>query len=550
MDKPWLAHYQEGVPETINPDLHSSLVDLIQSSCHAYPDRIAFENFSHPLSYQSFDEQSQQLASYLQQQGLKKGDRVAIMMPNLLQYPLAIFAILRAGGVVVNTNPLYTSDELIYQLKDADISMLVMLSHFSETVAAALPHLSVKRIIITDLGDSLSCVKRFAVNTVARYIKKLVPKTALPNAIRWRDALAEGRKYTFHAVPLSHEDMAFLQYTGGTTGITKAAVLSHGNMVSNVLQAYTWVSPLNICPYDVVVTALPLYHIFALTANCLTFIKAGAKNVLITNPRDIKSVIRNIKRIGFTAFTGVNTLFNAMLNHPGFKKIDFSQVKLTLSGGMSLQKSVSQRWLEESNTPILEAYGLTETSPAVTINPMYLRQYNGSIGLPLPSTIVSIRNEEGHPLPLGEAGELCIQGPQVMRAYWQRPEETANVFTKDGFLKTGDIARMDANGFVYLVDRKKDLIIVSGFNVYPNEVEQVIGQHPDVLEVGVIGVHDNTGNERVKAFVVKRNESLTEEELIAFCRQHLTPYKVPKFIEFRTSLPKTNVGKILRRALK
>lgn len=550
MEKPWLAHYQEGVPETINPDLHHSLVDLFQTSCNQFSKRTAFENFSHALSYEALDIQSRVLASYLQQQGLKKGDRVAVMMPNLLQYPIAIFAILRAGGVVVNTNPLYTADELIYQLKDAQVSMLIVLNHFNEPVLKALPHLSLKCIINTGLGDSLPFFKRLVINSIARYIKKLVPSVSLPASVSWQDAIKQGQKTPFHPVGLTHQDIAFLQYTGGTTGITKGAVLTHRNMVANVLQAYAWVSPLGLGPEDIVVTALPLYHIFALTANCLTFLKAGAKNILITNPRDIKGLIRTIKHSHFTAFTGVNTLFNALLNHPDFEKIDFSHLKLTLSGGMALQKSVATRWHEKSHTRILEAYGLTETSPAVTINPMYLTDYNGSIGLPLPSTLVSIRDDQEQALPLGEAGELCIKGPQVMSGYWHRPEETALVFTKDGFLKTGDMAKIDPQGFVYLVDRKKDLIIVSGFNVYPNEVEQVIGQHPDVLEVGVVGMPDETSSERVKAFVVKNNPALTAEELILFCRKHLTPYKIPKFIEFRDSLPKTNVGKILRRALK
>jgi long-chain acyl-CoA synthetase len=549
VEKPWLASYQQGIPATIDLSRFTSLVDLLQTSCQHFKERTAYENMGHAITYGELLKQSQRFASFLQQNGFKKGDRVAIMMPNLIQYPVALFGVLQAGGIIVNTNPLYTADELIYQLKDAGADYLVVLDHFTSVVREALPQLTLKQVIVTQIGDILPPFKRWIVNLLAKYTQNLPKACSLPNSVTWQEVMKLGRCQEFISIPVELNDIAFLQYTGGTTGIAKAAMLTHQNMVANVLQAYNWIKPLDINKTDVVITALPLYHIFALTANCLTFLMVGAKNILITNPRDVKRLINIIKNKQFTAFTGVNTLFNALLNHPDFGKIDFSHVKLTLSGGMALQKTVSERWHQLTHTRILEAYGLTETSPAVTINPMYMEGFNGSIGLPLPSTLVSIQDDEGHCLPPNHIGELCVKGPQVMLGYWHRPEETQHVFTADGFLKTGDIGKMDEQGFIYLLDRKKDLIIVSGFNVYPNEIEQLIGQHPDVLEVGVAGVHDENGNERVKAFVVKRREELTEAELISFCRKHLTAYKVPKIVEFRSQLPKTNVGKILRRAL-
>lgn len=551
MDKIWIKHYQEGVPHIINIDEYSSIIDLFEQSCAKYAENCAYENLGNQLSFKELDEKSREFASYLQQLGLKKGDRVALMMPNLMQYPIALFGILRAGCIVVNTNPLYTPDELTHQINDSGAKVILVLANFATTVEKALPNLkSIEKVIITEIGDCFPLVKRVIVNAVVKYIKKMVPDYQLPNSISFNDALAQGKKGPFQHYKLNHEDIAFLQYTGGTTGVAKGAILTHGNMVANVLQASAWLSPLNLGPSDIIITALPLYHIFSLTANCLTFIRSGAKNILITNPRDIPHFISEIKKSGFTAITGVNTLFNAMMNNPKFTEIDFSRVKLALSGGMALQKAVALRWKELSKTRILEAYGLTETSPAVTINPLYLNDYNGSIGLPVPSTDISIRNDEGKELGFNEEGELCVKGPQVMKGYWQRPDETALVFTEDGFLKTGDIAKIDENGFIYLVDRKKDMIVVSGFNVYPNEVEQVIGMHPGVLEVGVVGVTDEESGERVKAFIVKRDPSLTAEQIIAYCREHLTAYKIPKIIEFADELPKTNVGKILRRALK
>lgn len=551
MDKRWFEQYQNGVPHEIDPSQYLSLVSLFKESCSKYSKRVAYSNLGSDMTYERLDELSRDFAAYLQQLGLEKGARIAIMMPNILQYPVAIFGILRAGFVVVNTNPLYTSDEVIHQMNDSGAQAIIVLANFAKTLEKALPSIpALKHVITTQIGDLFPPIKRIIVNFVVKHVKKLVPAYKIPHAVSFNYTLLEGKQATLHHVELNHDDIAFLQYTGGTTGVAKGAILTHGNLVANVLQAYSWISPLGITEQDIIVTALPLYHIFSLTANCLTFLKAGAKNILITNPRDFSNFIDQIKHSGFTAFTGVNTLYNSLLNHPKFKEIDFSKLKLALSGGMALQKSVSLRWAEMTKTRVLEAYGLTETSPAATINPMYLEGYNGSIGLPLPSTDISIRDDQGKEVPIGSSGELCIKGPQVMPGYWKRPDETALVFTKDGFLKTGDIARMDEEGFIYLVDRKKDMIVVSGFNVYPNEVEQVIGMHPGVLEIGVVGVMDEESGERVKACIVKKDPALTAEQIIAHCREHLTAYKVPKIVEFFDELPKTNVGKILRRELK
>lgn len=551
MEKVWLKYYQKGVPHEINVNEHASIVSLFEESCRKYSKQVAYTNLGSNLTFEELDKKSRQFAIYLQQLGLKKGARVALMMPNLLQYPVALFGTLRAGYVAVNTNPLYTADEVIHQMNDAGAEVLIVLANFAKTVEKALPQTrTIKHVVVTQVGDLFPTAKRLIVNAVVKYIKKLVPAYKLTEAISFNQALHLGTKSTFKPIEVDHHDIAFLQYTGGTTGVAKGAILTHGNMVANILQASAWINPLGISNQDIIVTAIPLYHIFSLTANCLVFLKAGAKNILITNPRDMPHFIAEIKNSGFTAITGVNTLFNALLNNPKFNEINFSKLKLALSGGMALQKSVSLKWREMTHTRVLEAYGLTETSPAVTINPMYLEEYNGSIGLPLPSTDISIRNELGVEVPLGESGELCVKGPQVMAGYWQRPDETALVFTSDGFLKTGDIAQVDENGYVYLVDRKKDMIVVSGFNVYPNEVEQIIGMLPGVLEVGVVGVVDAESGERVKACVVKRDPELTAAQVIAHCREHLTGYKIPKIVEFYSELPKTNVGKILRRALK
>ena len=551
MHKLWLSHYQQGVPHEINLNDYASLVDLFETSCLKYNQKVAYSNMGSPLSFSRLDALSRDFAGYLQQLGLKKGDRVAIMLPNVLQYPIALFGILRAGCVVVNTNPLYTSDELTYQMNDSGAKAIIALANFASTLEQSLPHTpALTHVVITELGDVFSPLKRMIVNAVVKRIKRMVPKYTIQHATSFRQALNEGSRQSMMQADLTHSDMAFLQYTGGTTGISKGAILTHGNLVANVLQASAWISPLMLGGDDIIVTALPLYHIFSLTANCLTFLTFGAENILITNPRDMVRFINDIKHRQVTAITGVNTLFNALLNHKTFHDIDFSKLKLSLSGGMALQKRVSLAWQERTQSPIIEAYGLTETSPAATINPMYLKDYNGSIGLPLPSTDISIRDDQGHELALGTAGELCIKGPQVMPGYWHRQDETGSVFWLDGFLRTGDIASVDENGFVYLVDRKKDMIIISGFNVYPTEVEQVIGLMPGVLEVGVVGVQQGDDNEKVKACIVKRDPSLTEEQVISHCRKHLTAYKVPKLISFYNDLPKTNVGKILRRALK
>ncbi|WP_133140383.1 AMP-binding protein [Legionella genomosp. 1] len=550
MEKVWLKNYQKGVPAEIDINEYRSLAQLFDEACNKHADKIAYENLGHGITYEELNRKCNEFTVYLQQLGLKKGARVAIMMPNVLQYPVALFGALRGGYMVVNTNPLYTADELIHQMNDSGAEVIVVLANFAKTVEKALPHTMLKHIVVTQIGDLLPFVKRIIVNAVVKYIKKMVPAYHLPQAISFNEALSQGSGKPVQPVDLNHDDIAFLQYTGGTTGVAKGAMLTHGNMVANVLQAYTWISPMDVGEQDIIVTALPLYHIFSLTANCLTFLKAGAKNVLITNPRDIPHFIKEIKNIQFTAITGVNTLFNAMMHNPAFHEIDFSKSKLALSGGMSLQKAVALKWVELTKSRILEAYGLTETCPAVTINPMYMEDYNGSIGLPISSTEVSIRNDDGVELGFNQTGELCVRGPQVMAGYWQRPDETALVMTEDGFLRTGDMAQIDQNGFVYLIDRKKDMIVVSGFNVYPNEVEQVIGMMPGVHEVGVIGVQHEESGERVKAIIVKRDPALTAEQVIEHCREHLTGYKIPKIVEFVDELPKTNVGKILRRALK
>lgn len=551
MEKIWLNQYQKGVPAEINPDQYHSLVELFIESCEKYDQNPAFENMHTNISYRELLNQSQKLAVFLQQSGLKKGDRIAIMMPNSLQYPVALFGILLAGCVVVNTNPLYTSEELIFQLNDSNSQAIIVLANFANTLEKALPYTpQLKHIIITELGDLFPFFKRIFVNNFVKYIKKMVPSYHIPQAISLNYALKIGGINEYKPVKLDHDDIAFFQYTGGTTGIAKAAMLSHGNMIANIIQVSAWIASLDIKEQDIIITALPLYHIFSLTANCLTFINSGAKNILITNPREISHFIKEIKNVQFTAITGVNTLFNTLLHHPKFSSIDFSKVKLALAGGMPLQKNVSIEWHEKTNTRILEAYGLTETSPAVAINPMYLEEYNGSIGLPIPSTDVSIRDGNGIELPLGEIGELCVKGPQVMRSYWRQESETELVFWPDGYLRTGDNAKMDDKGYIYLIDRRKDMILVSGFNVYPNEVEQVISSIPGVLEVGVIGVQNGESGEKVKACIVKNDPNLTAEDIIDYTRKHLTAYKIPKLIEFYDELPKSNVGKILRRELR
>ena len=550
MEKLWLKHYQEGVPAELSLDDPISLVAMFESACETFHDRTAYLNQGHSLSFRELEKLTRILAAYLQSLSLSPGARIAIMLPNCLQYPIALFAILRAGYIVVNTNPLYTSHEVAHQLKDSGAEAVIIFTPVAHVLQAALPSLpQLKHIILTNLGDCFSFFRRHIVNAVVKHVKKMIPDYDLPQAVTFREALSSGQSLVFHPHPLSQADIAFIQYTGGTTGISKGAILTHRNVLANVAQASAWMKPLSIGPEDIIITALPLYHIFSLTANCLTFLKAGAKNILITNPRDMNGFIRTMKQSRFTVITGVNTLFNALIHHKSFAIVDFTHLKLALAGGMALQQRVAEQWMEITKAPILEAYGLTETSPAVTINPLNLRLFNHSIGLPLPSTMVSIRDDEENELPLMTAGELCVKGPQVTPGYWQNPAETAHIFCKDGFLRTGDIAQIDKQGFIYLVDRKKEMILISGFNVYPNEIEKIISQMPGVLEVGVVGVKDEYGDEKVKACVVKRDQTLTASQIKSYCRQHLTAYKVPKLIEFHDSLPKTAIGKILKRSL-
>jgi long-chain acyl-CoA synthetase len=552
MDKPWLKSYPPGISPEIDPSQYNSVAELFEESLEKYADLPAFSNLGKTLSYADMDRLTRDLAAYLQSlPGMEKGDRVAIMMPNILQDPIAIFAVLRAGFTVVNTNPLYTPRELRHQLKDSGAKVILVVENFCHTLAEVIADTDVRHVVTTQLGDLLGFPKSLLVNLVVKRIRKMVPPFSLPGAVSFRKALKIGSSLPFARPQLTHDDLAFLQYTGGTTGLAKGAMLTNRNMVANMLQASEWIKTRMEERKEVIITALPLYHIFSLTANCLVFMKEGALNYLITNPRDLPGFVRELGKVKFTAVTGVNTLFNGLLNTPGFADLDFSHLKLTLGGGMAVQQAVAERWRRVTGAPLIEAYGLTETSPAVCINPMDLPDWNGSIGLPVPSTEVSIRSEDGEFLPIGEVGELCVRGPQVMKGYWNLPEETAFVLDEKGWLKTGDVARMDENGFVYIVDRKKDMILVSGFNVFPNEVESVIVEIPGVLEVGVIGVPDPEGSgEIVKAVIVRNDNSLTEEEVIAHCRKELTGYKVPKIIEFRDELPKTNVGKILRRELR
>jgi len=551
VEKIWLKSYQQGVPAEIELNEFQSLGELFEKSVAQYRDRVAYVNMGVELKYGELDKLTRDFAAYLQSVlGLPRGARVALMMPNVLQYPICIFGALRAGYVVVNVNPLYTARELEHQLKDSGAEAIVILENFAVTLEQVVARTPIKHIVTARLGDMLGFPKGAIVNFVVKYVKKMVPAWTLPRAVGFRDALAKGAAADLKSVTVVQDDLAFLQYTGGTTGVSKGAMLLHRNILANLAQAYAWIRPALGKEQHMVVTALPLYHIFALTANCFTFFKVGASNLLITNPRDIPGFVADLGKHPFTVITGVNTLFNAMLNNDAFCALDFSKLKVTLGGGMAVQKAVAEKWKRVTGKPLIEAYGLTETSPAATINPLDISEYNGSIGLPVSSTEVEIRDDAGAKVALGERGELCVRGPQVMSGYYNRPEETAKVIMADGFLLTGDIAVMDENGFVRIVDRKKDMILVSGFNVYPNEVEDVVAQHPGVLEVAAVGVPNEKSGEAVKVFVVKKDPALTREALIAFCREHLTGYKVPGQIEFRDDLPKTNVGKILRRELR
>ncbi len=551
MDKVWLDSYPDGVPAEIDVDEFASVGALFERSVAAFGAKAAYVNMGKAISYAELDRLTRDFAAYCQKVlGLPRGARVALMMPNLLQYPIAMFGALRAGYVVVNCNPLYTARELEHQLKDSGAEAIVIVENFAHVLEQVIGRTSVKHVIMTGLGDMLDFPKRALVNLVVRHVKKMVPAWSIGHAVPFRTALAQGAQQRFEPVAVGHDDIAFLQYTGGTTGVSKGAMLTHRNIIANLQQAHAWIAPAVKAGEELIVTALPLYHIFALTANCLIFLKIGATNLLITNPRDIPGFVKELGKVRFSVITGVNTLFNALLNNPDFAKLDFSSLKVTLGGGMAVQQAVAEKWQQVTGVPLIEAYGLTETSPAATINPLDLKEYNGSIGLPICSTEVAIRDPEGRDLPLGQAGELCVRGPQVMKGYWNRPEETAQVMMRDGFLRTGDIAVMDEKGFVRIVDRQKDMILVSGFNVYPNEVEAVVAMHPGVLEVAAVGVSDERSGEAVKIFVVRKDPALTAEALIAHCRENLTGYKVPHRVEFRSELPKTNVGKILRRALR
>ncbi len=549
-DKVWLSEYPAGVPAEIDLDEFASIVDVIDRSCKDFADKVAYVNFGKELRYAEVDRLSTAFGAYLQSLGLQAGDRIAIMMPNVLQYPIAVFGALRAGLVVVNTNPLYTARELKHQLKDSGARAILIMENFANVLEAVIDDTDVAHVIVTSLGEMIGFPKGAIMNFVVRRIKKMVPPYLLPQAVSFRQALAMGAGKSLRPVALKHDDLAFLQYTGGTTGVSKGAMLTHGNMVANMQQSSAWLSNNIELGNEVIITALPLYHIFALTANCLVFLKFGGRNVLITNPRDMPGFVKELSKERFTAITGVNTLFNGLLNTPGFERLDFSHLRLALGGGMAVQRAVAERWKAVTGLTLVEAYGLTETSPAACINPMDLADYNGAIGLPICSTECRVIDAEGNALETGETGELCVRGPQVMKGYWNRPEETAKVLSSDGWLRTGDMARMDARGYFYIVDRKKDMILVSGFNVYPNEIEDVIAAHPQVLEVGAIGVPDEKSGEAVKAIVVRKDVSLTVKQLRDHCRNELTGYKVPKFIEFVEELPKTNVGKILRRELR
>jgi len=551
MERIWLKHYPEGIPADITDAaaVYPSLPAMLEESFQRYADRVAYVSMGAQLTYQDVDRLSQQFAAWLQSVGVAKGDRVALMMPNLLQYIVCLFGTLRAGAVAVNTNPLYTPPELLHQLQDSGAQTIVIAENFASTLQAVLPNTQVRNIVVTSIGEMLGGVKGWVTNLVVRKVKKMVPAWELLGAISLKTALARGEKASFTAPALAQNDLAFLQYTGGTTGVAKGAMLTHGNMVANICQAKAWLQPI-LHGDEIIITPLPLYHIFSLMANCLTYFHIGARNLLILNPRDIPAFIKSLRGVPFTTLTAVNTLFNALLNHPDFAKLDFSKLRTALGGGMAVQEVVAQRWLQTTGSPIAQAYGLTETSPGAIINPLDVTTFTGSIGLPIPSTDVSIRDDDGKEVPQGESGEICIKGPQVTPGYWQRPDETRKVFTDDGFLKSGDIGYMDDKGYFYILDRKKDMIIVSGFNVYPNEVEAAVMQHPDVQEVAAIGVPDEHSGEVVKLFVVRKNDRLTEDELIQHCKTLLTGYKRPKYVEFRKELPLTNVGKILRRALR
>ena len=547
----WLRSYPHGVPAEVNPDEYTSLVETLDRACARYANDAAFTSLGRSITYAQYRQLALDFAAWLQQSaGLRKGDRIALMMPNVLQYPIALYGALLAGLTVVNTNPLYTARELEHQLKDSGARAIVVVENFAATLEAVIEHTKLETVIITGAGDLLHFPKSLLANLLVRHVRKQVPPWRLPQHVRFNQVLSQGRFLKLEPVELTHSDVAFLQYTGGTTGVAKGAMLTHRNMIANVLQAGSWLGTSLRFEHNIVITALPLYHIFALTANWLVFTVLGAQNVLIVNARDIPGFVKELKRYRFTYISGVNTLFNALLNSPDFAQVDFSALRITLGGGMAVQRTVAERWKQVTGNPLTQAWGLTETSPAACINPFAPFDYNGSIGLPIPSTEISIRNDAGEPLAVGEVGEICVRGPQVMLGYWQRPDETEKVMLPGGWLRTGDIGHMDLQGFVFIEDRKKDMILVSGFNVYPNEVESVAATHPGVLEVAAVAQPNEHSGEVVALFVVKKDPALTEQELIEHCRKELTGYKVPKAVYFRSELPKTNVGKILRRTLR
>ena len=553
MDKIWLKSYPPGVPAEIDPTRYSSVAELLEEAFREHRAKPAFVCMGKAISYGELNTLSRKLAAWFQSKGLARGARIAIMMPNVLQYPVAIAAILRAGYVVVNVNPLYTPRELEHQLKDSGAEAIILLENFAVTLQAIVRNTSIKHVVVAAMGDLMG-VKGALVNFVVRRVKKMVPAWSLPGHVKFNTAIAEGGRQSFKPVQQGPDDVAFLQYTGGTTGVAKGATLLHRNLIANVLQSEIWLDPVRANRTDIdqfiTVVALPLYHVFALTVCGLLTIRTGGLGVLIPNPRDIPGMIKALEGYPITTFPAVNTLYNAMLNSPDFHKLDFSKLIAANGGGMAVQEAVAKRWFEHTHTPIIEGYGLSETSPCVTCNPVTVTEYSGTIGLPLPSTEISIRDDEGNEVPLGQPGEICIRGPQVMAGYWNRPEETAKVMTPDGFFKSGDVGLMNEDGFVKIVDRKKDMILVSGFNVYPNEIEDVVAKLPGVFEVAAVGVPDQHSGEAVKLFVVKKDQALTDADIFAYCKTQLTGYKRPKIVEFRTELPKSNVGKILRRELR
>jgi long-chain acyl-CoA synthetase len=551
MDRVWLKQYPEGIPAEVDVKAYASLKDIFEKSCARFADLPAYGNMGHSITYRELDAASRAFGAYLQKvAGLNKGDRVAIMMPNVLQYPVALFGSLRAGFTVVNTNPLYTPRELEHQLRDSGATAIVVLENFAHVLQQVLGKTPVKTVITAQIGDLFPAVKRLLVNFVVKRVKKMVPAWSIPGAIAFNDALAAGRAQTLDDVPLTRDDIAFLQYTGGTTGVAKGAMLTHGNMVANLQQVHAWIARDLADGKEVGLIPLPLYHVFALTVN-LVLMKIGAHIVLVTNPRDIPAFIETLKKTPVTVMIGVNTLYNALLNAPGFSEVKLRNLKVAAAGGMAVQRAVAQRWKAATGVPLVEGYGLTETAPIAICNPLNIEEWTGNIGVPIPSTEATVLDDEGKPLPVGEVGEICIRGPQVMKGYWNRPDETAKVFTADGWFRTGDMGFMDANGAFKITDRKKDMIIVSGFKVFPNEVEDVVMLHPGVLEVAAIGAPDERSGEAVKIVVVRKDPTLTAEALLEHCKKHLTGYKVPKFVEFRDEpLPKTNIGKILRRELR